>query len=441
MNEEAIQQGYSIFKSEGYNGSIDDYKQLISTNGNALKQTYDIFKQEGYNEDINSFKTLMGIGSIKKKSQAENGGSTLGVGSSASPKTERKSKESYVPVGGLPMGGGMFINPSGKGQDFAIPEDLKNSSDEIKKRDYSKYKKVGNSYYDGEGEIFNNYPGKEGKPYRFNDNQWYEYSSSLLGDKGDIHELNNPIKDPRRVLALNKQFNKTAGTEKGVFIGYPGKEQNEYKINNDGTWQRRTPENKTWVTVTNENSISALNNQFGQSAKKIEPEKISKIKEDNLYQSNFYANLKSINAQLIGGEEEEAVDVLRRKFPLFTFNEINAGDKIEITSPKGNKEQFTLDNWTWDKDKKISEEMIGWMEGNNLSPSEKKQYDNVRRANAEEASFKYPNVGDTAAMKAMQEDMSLNLKKAINPNDVTAPSLESTQYALEKEKANKRQKN
>ena len=393
MNEEAIQQGYSIFKSEGYNGSIDDYKQLISTNGNALKQTYDIFKQEGYNEDINSFKTLMGIGSIKKKSQAENGGSTLGVGSSVSPKT-----------------------------------------------DYSKYKKVGDKYYSGNGEFFDNYPGKEGKGYRFNDNQWYEYSSTILGDKEQIEKLDNPIKDPRRVLALNKQFNKTAGTEKGVFIGYPGKEQNEYKINNDGTWQRRTPENKTWVTVTNENSISALNNQFGQSAKKIEPEKISKIKEDNLYQSNFYANLKSINAQLIGGEEEEAVDVLRRKFPLFTFNEINAGDKIEITSPKGNKEQFTLDNWTWDKDKKISEEMIGWMEGNNLSPSEKKQYANVRRANAEEASFKYPNIGDTAAMKAMQEDMSLNLKKAINPNDVTAPSLESTQYALEKEKANKKAK-
>jgi hypothetical protein len=393
MNEEAIQQAYDVFKSGGYNGSIDDYKQLISTNGNALKRSYDVFKQGGYNEDINSFKNLMGIGSIKKKSQFENGGSTLGSGSSASQKT-----------------------------------------------DYSKYKKVGDKYYSGNGEIFDNYPGKEGKGYRFNDNQWYEYSSTILGDKEQIEKLDNPIKDPRRVSALNKQFNKTAVTEKGVFIGYPGKEQNEYKINNDGTWQRRTPENKTWVTVTNENSISALNNQFGQSAKKIEPEKISKIKEDNLYQSNFYANLKSINAQLIGGEEEEAVDVLRRKFPLFTFNEINAGDKIEITSPKGNKEQFTLDNWTWDKDKKISEEMIGWMEGNNLSPSEKKQYANVRRANAEEASFKYPNIGDTAAIKAMQEDMSLNLKKAINPNDVAAPSLELTQYKLEKEKANKKAK-
>ena len=36
--------------------------------------------------------------------------------------------------------------------------------------------------------------------------------------------------------------------------------------------------------------------------------------------------------------------------------------------------------------------------------------------------------------------MQLNFKKAINPNDVTAPSLELTQYKLEKEKANKKAK-
>ena len=392
MNDEYLKKLYGWIKSNdsSYGGKFS-YEQF----SNKMEDGVYVEKMHGWVKGIDpTFFSLDEFNSkIKKKSQAENGGSTLGVGSSVSPKT-----------------------------------------------DYSKYKKVGDKYYSGNGEFFDNYPGKEGKGYRFNDNQWYEYSSTILGDKEQIEKLDNPIKDPRRVSALNKQFNKTAGTEKGVFIGYPGKEQNEYKINNDGTWQRRTPENKTWVTVTNENSISALNNQFGQSAKKIEPEKISKIKEDNLYQSNFYDNLKSINAQLIGGEEEEAVDVLRRKFPLFTFNEINTGDKIEITSPKGNKEQFTLDNWTWDKDKKISEEMIGWMEGNNLSPSEKKQYANVRRANAEEASFKYPNVGDTAAMKAMQEEMSLNLKKAINPNDVTAPSLELTQYKLEKEKANKKAK-
>jgi len=180
MNEKAIQDAYEMFKSGGYNGSIDDYKQLISTNGNALNDSYEIFKGGGYNKDIDSFKTLMGL---KKKSS--NWGSTLGSGSSVSQKSERKatkeiaktkdlrnvadkgseiftgypgkeknqyefsngnwyelnpevektikkSKESYVPVGGLPMGGGMFINPSGEGQDFATPGTSKNSLDAIK---------------------------------------------------------------------------------------------------------------------------------------------------------------------------------------------------------------------------------------------------------------------------------------------------------------------
>ena len=179
MNEKAIQDAYEMFKSGGYSGSIDDYKQLISTNENALKDSYEIFKGGGYSQDINSFKTLMGL---KKKSDW---GSTLGSGSSASQKTERKatkeiaktkdlrnvadkgseiftgypgkeknqyefsngnwyelnpevektikkSKESYVPVGGLPMGGGMFVNPSGEGQDFAKPGTSKNSLDAIK---------------------------------------------------------------------------------------------------------------------------------------------------------------------------------------------------------------------------------------------------------------------------------------------------------------------
>ena len=31
MNEEAIQDAYEMFKSGGYSGSIDDYKQLRET--------------------------------------------------------------------------------------------------------------------------------------------------------------------------------------------------------------------------------------------------------------------------------------------------------------------------------------------------------------------------------------------------------------------------
>ena len=31
MNEEALKYSYSLFSQDGYNGSIEDYKNLIST--------------------------------------------------------------------------------------------------------------------------------------------------------------------------------------------------------------------------------------------------------------------------------------------------------------------------------------------------------------------------------------------------------------------------
>ena len=70
MNDEAINDAYKMFSQGGYSGSVDDFKQLISTNSNALNDSYNIFKSGGYNKDLASFKTLMGVGgssSIKKK--------------------------------------------------------------------------------------------------------------------------------------------------------------------------------------------------------------------------------------------------------------------------------------------------------------------------------------------------------------------------------------
>ena len=70
MNKNALNDAYQSFTQGGYNGSIDDFKQLIATNPNALNDSYDTFKAGGYNGDINSFVTLMGVegaSTIKKK--------------------------------------------------------------------------------------------------------------------------------------------------------------------------------------------------------------------------------------------------------------------------------------------------------------------------------------------------------------------------------------
>ena len=117
--------------------------------------------------------------------------------------------------------------------------------------DYSKYKNINDEWYSGNGEIFTDYPGKEGKAYRFENGKWYEYSSTISGSNGDISQLNDPIKDPLRINALNKYYKKQGGPEKDVLVGYPRKEENQYKVQN-GKWLRKTPESDTWVTITDE---------------------------------------------------------------------------------------------------------------------------------------------------------------------------------------------
>jgi len=61
MNEEAFKESYRLFSSQGYNGTIDEYKNLISTNSEAKKESYRLFSSEGYNGDENEFNSLIGI--------------------------------------------------------------------------------------------------------------------------------------------------------------------------------------------------------------------------------------------------------------------------------------------------------------------------------------------------------------------------------------------
>lgn len=260
------------------------------------------------------------------------------------------------------------------------------------------YQKINNKYYDGKGEIFTNYPGKEGKAYRFSNGQWFEQSQYIdaknvlaNGEDMSVTVLKSPIKDPMRINALNKQFKKWGTSENGVLLGFPGKEQNEYRVVNN-QWQRRSPENKTWVNVTNQNSVTALNDYFKKQVK-FEPEKVDKLKQDNIYSKNFDTNIKSINSELVGKSQDDVIQELRKRFPAangwqFDYsNPINralagvaAVDRVTVTAPNGQKETFTLDNWTWDDDKRNAQQMIGWMQANNLAPSEKETYDRYKKA-------------------------------------------------------------
>ena len=71
MNEEALQDSFKIFSSQGYNGSIEDYKQLISSNEEALQDSFKMFSEGGYNGSIEDYSTLIGVSKKKVDSTLE----------------------------------------------------------------------------------------------------------------------------------------------------------------------------------------------------------------------------------------------------------------------------------------------------------------------------------------------------------------------------------
>ena len=72
MNEEALQQLYTLAQGEGYSKSFDDFKVLMSSNEDALNNMYTVSQSEGYKKSIDDFKVLVGFGAqpetaVKKK--------------------------------------------------------------------------------------------------------------------------------------------------------------------------------------------------------------------------------------------------------------------------------------------------------------------------------------------------------------------------------------
>ena len=66
MNEEALQEIYSLAVEEGYTGDLAKFYTLLQTNGDALNTVYDIAKDEGYKNSLESFEVLLGL---KKKEE------------------------------------------------------------------------------------------------------------------------------------------------------------------------------------------------------------------------------------------------------------------------------------------------------------------------------------------------------------------------------------
>ena len=68
MNEQALQDAYSLFSQKGYNGSFDEFVELIYSNPDALGDSYTLFTEVGYAGSFEDFSSLMGV---KKKDETE----------------------------------------------------------------------------------------------------------------------------------------------------------------------------------------------------------------------------------------------------------------------------------------------------------------------------------------------------------------------------------
>tara|TARA_R110000851_G_scaffold87069_1_gene189531 strand:- start:5645 stop:15472 length:9828 start_codon:yes stop_codon:yes gene_type:complete len=69
MDEEALKYAFELFKKDGYNGSIEEYKGLINKDEKAFEYSYDLFKKDGYNGKSNEFKTLIGLTDASQTNQ------------------------------------------------------------------------------------------------------------------------------------------------------------------------------------------------------------------------------------------------------------------------------------------------------------------------------------------------------------------------------------
>ena len=59
MNNEASNYAYDLFLTDGYNGTPEDFNDLMSTNPDAVNHAYSLFQKDGYKDTIGDFQNLV----------------------------------------------------------------------------------------------------------------------------------------------------------------------------------------------------------------------------------------------------------------------------------------------------------------------------------------------------------------------------------------------
>ena len=71
MNPEALKYSYDLFSRDGYSGSLEEYKKLISTNDEALRYSFNLFSNDGYSGNLDGFKNLVVEKMVPQKEEVE----------------------------------------------------------------------------------------------------------------------------------------------------------------------------------------------------------------------------------------------------------------------------------------------------------------------------------------------------------------------------------
>jgi len=430
MNEQALNDAYKLFSSKGYSGDINQFKSLMASNGNALNDAHKLFSSKGYSGDVNQFKSLIGVGGqsqVKKKAPSE----------------------------------GLESKKATKGTSVLSLEDFSSVSPS------ENYNKKSLSQTSKTGQVFKGYPGKGDKEYLFENGRWYEDNSKKQYLEGQIKALEerksglksieselerklsakpidkaiaekkkqlsqsnskNLISDPLRVTALNKHFGKEASTSPSykTFVGYPGKEKNQYMISGDGNWMRKEPGQKEWHTLTDPTAVTALNRQFKQNVKVLPKDVAKKLTTENKIKTDFNRKIDTvITSKLTDESEESVVDTLTKQFKGsgFTFSQEKIGsDRVLVTAPNGrDKKLIVTDNWTWKEDKEAASDLKAFMRQHGDAAYSKAEQDIAesegyfltKDINAKQAAL---NAG-SGQMQPEQRDLKINTDGSIEYAD------------------------
>ena len=338
MNDK-LEQLYNLYKQNGIIQSTD-FNTFSSADENQKRKLYDLGKQKGLfnTTDFNTFNSAFQPIKKKETTVSPSVPKQKAISSGTQPKVTQKpsatsvsQKESKPEI--------LFPAQKGKRNDIFTTQD--------------------------------------GKTYRLDNSSgvpiWKGYTSSVVKGQGgsnqDYEVYDSAVTDPKTVNLLNQTFGKKSSTSEAeqVFTGYTGKEENEYRIRNN-VWQRKQKGQDDWTDLYSQGSISALNKEFGQKVKyDAARDKFSGASEDVQLKEKKYLdqNINSINSKLIGQEEEEVVNNLRKKFPRFTFNQEGTfTDELKVQAPNGEFTTISLDNFTDNDDNAQAQKLRGFIRTN-----------------------------------------------------------------------------